>query len=71
MTDDDRNVLKTIVTGFESWCFMYDPETKFQSATWLGSKKRKAQKNENSKIVGEKKCCLRFFFILKIIFIMN
>jgi hypothetical protein len=27
---DDRNVLKWIVTGDESWRFMYDPETKCQ-----------------------------------------
>jgi hypothetical protein len=26
--DDDRNVLKRIVTGDESWYFMYDPVTK-------------------------------------------
>jgi hypothetical protein len=28
ISDDDRNVLKSIVTGDESWCFMYDPERK-------------------------------------------
>jgi hypothetical protein len=33
--DDDINVLKRIVTDDESWCFVYDPETKRQSATWL------------------------------------
>jgi hypothetical protein len=38
MTDDDRNVLKRTVTGDESCWFMYDPETKRQSATWLGPK---------------------------------
>jgi hypothetical protein len=32
------------LTGGESWCFMYDPETKYQSATWLSPKKPKAQK---------------------------
>jgi hypothetical protein len=42
MVDDDRNVLKRIVTGDESWCFMYDPETKRQSATWLSPKEPKA-----------------------------
>jgi hypothetical protein len=35
MIDDNINVLERIVTGDESWCFMYDPETKCQSATWL------------------------------------
>jgi hypothetical protein len=44
LIDDDRNVLKRIVTNAESWCFMYDPETKYQSATWLSPKKLKAQK---------------------------
>jgi hypothetical protein len=44
MIDDDRNVLKRIVTGDESWCFMYDPETKRQSETWLSPKEPKAQK---------------------------
>jgi K+ transporter len=28
MVDDDKNVLKRIVTGDESWCFKYNPETK-------------------------------------------
>jgi hypothetical protein len=42
--DDDRNVLIRIVTGDECWCFIYDPETKPQSATWLSAKKPKAQK---------------------------
>jgi hypothetical protein len=41
---DDRNILKRIVTGDESWCFIYNPETKCQSATWLSPKKPKAQK---------------------------
>jgi hypothetical protein len=52
MTDDDRNVLKRIVMGDESWCFMYDPETKCQRATWLNQKKPKAQK-VSAKITGE------------------
>jgi hypothetical protein len=44
MTDDDRNVLKKIVTGDESWYFMYDPETKRRSEIPLSPKKPKAQK---------------------------
>jgi hypothetical protein len=40
----DRSVLKRIVVGDECWCFMYNPETKRQSATWLSPKKPKAQK---------------------------
>jgi hypothetical protein len=43
MTDVDRNVLKTIITVDESWCFMYDPDTKRQNATRLSPKKWKAE----------------------------
>ncbi|GFS46419.1 FLJ37770-like protein, partial [Nephila pilipes] len=32
--DEDPNFLKTIVTGDESWCLEYDPETKRQSSEW-------------------------------------
>jgi hypothetical protein len=40
MTDDNRNALKRIVTGDESWCFMHNPET----ASELSPQKPKAQK---------------------------
>lgn len=30
----DKNFLYSIVTGDETWCFQYDPETKRQSAEW-------------------------------------
>jgi hypothetical protein len=43
-TDGDRNVLEEIATDSEGCCFMCNPETKYQSATWLGPKKPKAQK---------------------------
>jgi hypothetical protein len=32
MIDDDRNILKRTVMSDESWYFVYDPETKRQSA---------------------------------------
>jgi hypothetical protein len=50
MIDDDRYVLKRTVMGDESWCFMYDPETKHQSATWLSPKKPKSQKLKMQKL---------------------
>jgi transposase len=31
-------VLSKIVTGGETWCFMYDPTTKWQSAEWVSPK---------------------------------
>jgi hypothetical protein len=47
VTDDDRKVFfKRTVTGDENWCFMYDAETKRQSATWLSPKKPKLRKRE-------------------------
>jgi hypothetical protein len=44
MIDDDRIALKRTVTGDENWCFVYDPETKRQSATWLSPKKPKLRR---------------------------
>jgi hypothetical protein len=36
MADADKNVFKKIITGDETWCFAYDPETKRQSSEWVG-----------------------------------
>jgi hypothetical protein len=44
MIDDDRNVLKRILVDKESWHFMCDPETKYQSASWLYPEKPRAEK---------------------------
>jgi len=32
----DPDFFKKIVTGDETWCFVYDPTTKSQSAAWVG-----------------------------------
>jgi len=32
MADADNNFLNKIITGDETWCFAYDPETKRQSS---------------------------------------
>jgi hypothetical protein len=32
--DHDRSLLDSIVTGDETWCFQYDPQTKRQSLEW-------------------------------------
>ncbi|KAJ4436457.1 hypothetical protein ANN_19090 [Periplaneta americana] len=32
--DDDPTFLNRIITGDETWCFLYDPQLKRQSATW-------------------------------------
>ncbi len=33
--DGDPNFLKSVVSGNESWCYMYNLQTKQQSAVWL------------------------------------
>ena len=35
MINGDKNVLDKVITGDESWCFAYDPETKRQSSKWV------------------------------------
>ena len=34
MVANDKNVIKKIITGDESWVYGYDPETKQQSSQW-------------------------------------
>jgi histone-lysine N-methyltransferase SETMAR len=34
---EENNVLDRVITGDESWCFQYDPETKCQSMQWKTS----------------------------------
>jgi len=36
MVDADKNIFNKIITGDETWCFAYDPETKWQSSEWVG-----------------------------------
>ena len=36
MINGDKNFLEKIITGDESWCFAYDPETKRQSSERVG-----------------------------------
>jgi hypothetical protein len=34
MCDQDPSFLRTIVTGDETWCYQFDPESKRQSMEW-------------------------------------
>ncbi len=49
MADGDSNFLRSIVTGDESWCLEYDPETKRQSSEWTSPKKPRPMKVRASK----------------------
>ncbi|XP_018377814.1 PREDICTED: putative uncharacterized protein FLJ37770 [Trachymyrmex cornetzi] len=48
----DKNFLYNIVTGDETWCFQYDPETKRQSAEWRPQNEPATKKSrfEKSKV---------------------
>ena len=46
------NFFNKIITGYETWCFAYDPETKRQSSEWVGETfpRRKKLKFQRSRI---------------------
>jgi len=52
MADADKNFFNKIITGDETWCFAYDPETKRQSSEWVGetSPRPKKLKFQRSRI---------------------
>jgi len=52
MANGDKNFLNKIITGDETWCFAYDPETKRQSSEWVGetSPRPKILKFQRSRI---------------------
>jgi hypothetical protein len=35
MANADKNFFNKIITGQETWCFAYDPETKRQNSEWV------------------------------------
>jgi len=52
MTDADENFFNKIISGDETWCFAYDPETKRQISEWVGetSPRQKKLKFQRSRI---------------------
>lgn len=61
----DKNFLYNIVTGDETWCFQYDPETKRQSAEWRPKNEPATKKSrfEKSKV--------KTMLICRVLFIMS
>ncbi|GBM16163.1 hypothetical protein AVEN_126434-1 [Araneus ventricosus] len=47
MADEDDSFLKKIVTGDETWCFLYDPQTKRQSSEWKAKTSPRKEKFES------------------------
>ncbi|KAJ4435152.1 hypothetical protein ANN_23728 [Periplaneta americana] len=55
MCDQDPLLLKTIVTGDETWCYQFDPESKRQSMSWCSPtsprpKKKKSRLQKSKRI---------------------
>ena len=44
MANADKNFLNKIITGDETWCFAYDPETKRQSSEWVDETSAQSKK---------------------------
>jgi len=56
MINGDKNFLDKVITGDESWCFVYNPETKHQSSKWVSEhsprpKKLRFQKSKAKKML--------------------
>uniref|UniRef100_A0A1B6MJV2 Mos1 transposase HTH domain-containing protein n=1 Tax=Graphocephala atropunctata TaxID=36148 RepID=A0A1B6MJV2_9HEMI len=61
--DADPNFLQKIVTGDETWCFLYDPQTKRQSSEWKTKTSPRKEKFRLDKSKG--KVMLEVFFDYK------
>ncbi|GFX06781.1 FLJ37770-like protein [Trichonephila clavipes] len=48
--ENDPNFLKSIVTGEETWCFQYDPETKRQSESYSSTLYKRREKSSIMKV---------------------
>ncbi|KAJ4445277.1 hypothetical protein ANN_07078 [Periplaneta americana] len=58
--DDDPTFLNQIITGDETWCFLYDPQLKRQSATWKTPLSPRQKKPRQDRSKG--KVMLELFF---------
>jgi hypothetical protein len=59
----DPDYLSNIITGGESWCYGYDPETKQQSSQWKGASSPRPKKVRQVK--SNAKTMLICFFDIK------
>ncbi len=63
MIKSNPNFLDSIITGYERWCFAYDPETKRQSFEWCSLNTRPSKKFRFQK--SKVKMMLIFFLTAK------
>ncbi len=59
MICNNPNVMTRLVTMDKTWVYMYDPESKAQSAVWLGKGKPRPSKPKHLHAIG--KCMLVSF----------
>jgi len=57
---NDLNFVKTIVTGDETWCFQYGPESKRQSAIWKSPKVHQKLKKHEERLQKSRQCSLLY-----------
>jgi hypothetical protein len=60
MVNAYKNFFNKIITGDETWCFAYDPETKRQSSEWVGETSPWLKKTETLKVVHQDKVDAEF-----------
>lgn len=63
MIDQDPGVLNRIITGDETWCYLYDPQSKRQSSEWKSPRSPRKQKFRADRSKG--KVMLEVFFDIK------
>jgi hypothetical protein len=51
-SDADKNFLKNVITGDETWVYGYDIETKAQSSQWKGKSSPRQKKTKSIKCEG-------------------
>jgi len=59
--ESDPNFLSKVITGDESWCYVYDPETKQASSQWKTPTSPRPKKARQMRS-NLKRCSLFFFF---------
>lgn len=51
--ENDPDFIDSIITGDETWCFKYDPESKHQSAEWKSKGEPKPKKIAFSEVLNQ------------------
>jgi len=66
----NADMFDRVITGDETWCFQYDPETKRQSMQWKKQNSPRPEKNTHVSFAGQEHACV-FLLITRGSFTMN